>query len=1513
MKLHLTIADEETTDLTLDVEEGALVGDIATVIASEIASENTSDFGGTYTVGIVGGSVLDAATPVLRSGLRSGQTVRLHRRTSPSTQGSPSTQHAGGTLVGAALEIVNGGNVLSPGLRFRLQPGENIVGRGGAATVVIEHASVSRLHFRIVVGEDVQLVDLQSVNGVLVNGQRVSASVRLTDGAVIQAGDVSLRFTDGSSGVAPGTLTQAALPAVTYFNRPPRTQPRYPGKSFTAPIPPSYPDREPFMWVPAAVPLLMAGLLLMTSTGNLGTALAFGLMSPLMLAGTWWQSRKNQAKKYERKLREYRVDVADLEQSILLEQETEASVRRLQAPPTPVLINKVLSLEPDLWIRSVDTVGQPGDDFLVVRIAQGDQPSVVTVNIPDGGERSERAAIENLPTRVGTVTDVPVEADLKLGGLGVAGGPASSRASVRSALSQLAALHSPAEVAIAAILSEEEAPGWDWLKWLPHTRSPLSPLDGEHLAATPAACVDLLRRLSDLAESRSGESDDGTFASWIVLLIDDRARLDRPVLDALLRRGATVGLSFIWLAQEMSDLPRLCHSVVSVDPVMPVLRLNISGSGEIQQGLRADLLSADQAMAFGRGLAPIQDISARIAGELDLPAVVLLSEMLGGEQVLSDPTPIQARWTEAKSKHRTLLAPIGQAPGEEYGVDIVQHGPHGFLIGTTGSGKSELLRTLLISLAATFPPDRVNFLLVDFKGGAALKPFLDLPHTVGLVTNLAEGEQHAELKLEIKVKRTIVWLRAELQRRMSVLNEAGVSDIVDLERRHDGSAPPRLLIVADEFAVLANNRSSAGEDVIDEIVNVARLGRSLGIHLLLATQRAAGVITDNIRANTNLRIALRVQGADESNDVVGSAAAAAISLAHPGRAFVSIGSGKLTQVQTASSTGHTAALLHRPKVRAERFGFLGRTPAPALPLTLPSAPGDNDLTKLVNVIGEASQGWPVPVPDAHWAEPPADIVPLSSVERAEDPAVVAFGVTDDPANQQVTVASVNLRTVGSLAVFGTGRSGKTVFLRTFAAAMALRSKPEDVRLYTVDAAGRGLDVLAALPNVAETVNSDDIEMVHRLFRELRRTIDRRLQRFADLGVSDLTEYRDRYPDGEDRHLAVVLLDNLNNFVERFGNVDGGVLVDRLPALLAQGRTAGVHFVITANRRGGIPMAVASVISEQIVLRMANVDEYGMLNVKTSLIPIDPPPGRGLYRGLIVQTAIVTSAAHAEVVAAALGSHDDDQLAAVIEAAGQGDQQQTAILEVGATLQTNGWITPARFGIGRLPELMPMPRAHATGELWSADLGLSDSTLAPAGLSIAESQFLIAGPPRSGRSTALRVLVEQLAASTPGLQAHLICPRRSIATESQVWASISSTEVDGVEVIGQLTELVRSNELRHPVVLCFDDYSDLDDNQIGGPFSSLLNASKRGAPVRFVVAGEARGLMSIWSDGVKGVRRYRTGLLLQPDPDADGDLLSARLPRQAWRAFPPGRGYLVQGTSVELIQSWYPGDAPHTGR
>ena len=371
-----------------------------------------------------------------------------------------------------------------------------------------------------------------------------------------------------------------------------------------------------------------------------------------------------------------------------------------------------------------------------------------------------------------------------------------------------------------------------------------------------------------------------------VLVVLDGARRLRslPGMVQVLRDGPSVGVYAVCVDSDERLLPEECQAVVVQEATGARVQQTRTA---VVEGVRPDLVSPAWCARVARALAPLRDVS-RDSEQATLPSSCRLLELMG----LDPPSPeaIAARWALAG---RSTEAVLGESMDGPFSLDLRRDGPHGLIAGTTGAGKSELLQSLVASLAVANRPDALTFVLIDYKGGAAFAQCERLPHTVGMVTDL---DTHL-------VERALESLGAELRRREHQLAAAGAKDIddyVDLLRNDPSmEAMPRLVIVIDEFASMVRELP----DFVTGMVNIAQRGRSLGIHLILATQRPSGVVSPEIRANTNLRVALRVTDSSESSDVIDAPDAGRISKATPGRAYARLGHSSLVAFQTGRVGG----------------------------------------------------------------------------------------------------------------------------------------------------------------------------------------------------------------------------------------------------------------------------------------------------------------------------------------------------------------------------------------------------------------------------------------------------------------------------------------------------------------------------------------------------------------------------------------------------------------------------------
>ena len=1505
-------------DVLASAEPGATVADLADALALHLRGGARGE---SVTLSIDGRTALAADERIDRTALRHGAyvTVRPGVEEQRTRLLPPVAMPA---TTSAALLVRTGPRA---GERIELASGETVIGRSRTANVQLDDPSVGRQHARIVTrvehGATVAVIsDLGSSNGTLVDGTPISEPTVLHGTEKLTFGTTELDIELGAPVVAPvvtPVVARAAVPARVVavehapdthaatdervehgevaVNRPPRLTPIYAGRQHRFPKPPDKPGRVRLPMIAAVAPLI-AGLVTFALTRQVAT-LAVVFLSPLMAVGSQWERRRQGVSGNKEAVAAWRRAIAALDESITAEQQIEASARRAELPE-PALVLAQVPGRHGLWTR------RPTDpDFGIVRLGVGERPTRQDVAVEAGGDIAlADAHLGDVPRRYQLLSGLPVAGSAVRGSIGIAGPLDPVEDLARSIAVQLAVQQSPAELAIAALLPDDHAERWDWLKWLPHTRSGASPISGAHLASGAAACADLVRRIGEVLDddpspaTGAARSADAPPERNLVVLVDAAAPVDVAALTSLMRAGAAKGVGFVWFGTDATAMPAPCTTIVSIDDTGGLGDTRWVGEPEGCRGMRVEGLELGPAKGVGRGLAALRDATSR-EHEEDLPSNVLLVDLLGGVEVLREPQRIVDRW----SSSRSLRAPVGLTPGEELSIDIIADGPHGFIVGTTGSGKSELMRSLLVSMAATHSPRKLSLLLIDFKGGAAFLPMLALPHTIGLVTNLRQNSGGGDAAIEQNVRRALVWLRAELNRRMRLFAERKVSDLKELERAGVPETPPRLVIVADEFAVLARSGDGrSGANVIDEMVDIARLGRSLGIHLLLATQQATGVITPKIQANTNLRIALRLQDPSESTDVVGTKAAAAIAQDRPGRAFLRIGNREAVQLQTASTIGTSLVESSRPPTTvASTFGVLGRL-GPVTEVDAPlriAADAPDDFTALLAAVRSAaelaSDDGVALRPAVPWTDPLTDLVAFDELPAPATGEIV-IGLIDDPSSQAHAPATIDFDHDGSVLVFGAGGSGKTSMLRIVALALARADDADHVNIYGLDFAGRGLHALAELPQVGAVIGSDDPERVQRLLGGLRDTIRRRSEAFAAVGATTLLEYRTRAAGSgatDDRARIVVLLDGLHGFVSEYESVDNAKWVAALTQLATEGRQVGVHLVIAADRRTGAPMSLLSAVSRKFVLRLANADEYTMLDLKPTF-GSSPPAGRGMIDGLELQLGFPSDPAHVARFRAASREGDVAEMDRVLSELRSGEAQQAGIAaEIERARARSALVAP---GVGRLPERVDatsLPRAEGMARV---HLGIADDDLVPFALAL-DGPLLIAGPPRSGKTTTIGTLARGLDAAIARPQLVLATNRRNPLSALR-WDHMGTDETSSVAA---LTAVLSKPTPAEGLVIMIDDVLDF----VGTPVEALLRQvldRSRTEPIVLVAAGDIQGLRGAFADWLRTLRSYGRGVLLQPNVDLDGDVLATRLPRRRIVSV-PGRGYVVDRGGASLVQ------------
>ncbi len=1355
------------------------------------------------------------------------------------------------------------------GESFKLRVGSQVIGRDADCDIVVQDTLVSRHHARLTAGEHaIEITDMNSSNGVLIGDTLVDhATLGPRDVVVIGETGLVVERTDGST----AEKTVGNLD----FNRSPLVRVAYEGRTFQAPQPPSPPKPGKFPLIAMVAPLIM-GVVMFIFTRN-PLSVIFVALSPLIAVGTWLDRLFTDKKASSQTSGQFQEAVAQMRQELEAALEEEHAVRCAETPTLDALVEAAYGLTPDLWNRRPDD-----ENFLRLNLGHGDAESRNTIELPDRGEATADlwASVIGLQHDFSHVHDVPITVSLRqCGDLGLSGPRDWLDPLARNLVAQIVVLHSPAELVVCAIASAASSARWDWLMWLPHVGSIHSPLAGTHLANSPGAVSALVSQLEELVAARkaSGQHQQSPQPA-VVLLVENDAPIERGRLVALAKTGPDVGVHLLWLADRQDNLPAACRAFVTFNAKDDTVAAGFVDEDRLLPLTRTESLSLPVAENLARRLSPVLDAGAPAVDQSDLPrAVPYLS--LAGLGLASDPGMVVGRWREdgslpgepAKRTNTTLRALIGQGPQGDFVLDLRTQGPHALVGGTTGAGKSEFLQSWILGLASAHSPSRVTFLFVDYKGGAAFADCVRLPHTVGLVTDLSPH----------LVRRALTSLRAELRYREHLLNAKNAKDLVSLERTGDPDCPPSLIIVVDEFAALVKEVP----EFVDGVVDVAQRGRSLGLHLILATQRPAGVIKDNLRANTNLRVALRMADEADSADVIGSKLAAEFDPRIPGRGAVRTGPGRIALFQTGYAGGRTSSGPEPVRVDIETLAF-----GPGQPWEIPVAPhaastaheeGPTDIARITATIQQAAVDQAIAEPRKPWLPDLAACYDLADLteDLLAHPAEggrgqqLVLGMIDDPARQAQYLHVYNPDRDGTLAVFGTSGSGKSAVLRTLAVGAALQVRQSRTEVYGLDFGASGLSMLAPLPIVGDVIDGADDERVARLLARLIGLLDERSPRYAAARASSITEYR-AATGHTDEPRILLLIDGFGAFRDAYETqASRARCLGSVARLLSEGRSVGIHLVLTADRTGAVPTAMAASIERRLVLRQADENSYLALNIAKDILDATSPAGRGVFSGESNEIQIAVPAGSANTA---------DQAAAIDRLANQLRQQGTPPAEPVQRLTDHVTVHELPAAIDGLPTL-----------------GVEDSSLAPIGFH-PQGAFMVAGLPGTGRTTALRGLAQGLRRWKPDLPMYYFGPRRSVVRQEPAWTA-TALDPDMMKALAaEIAPLLQEPADDTPgAVIMIEGLSELVGSPADQPLVDLMKLARRNG--HFLIGEtETAGWGSAWPL-IGEIRNSRRGIVLQPDSGDGDNLFRVSFPRMRRADFPPGRCVYVDAGKYWTIQ------------
>jgi S-DNA-T family DNA segregation ATPase FtsK/SpoIIIE len=1139
---------------------------------------------------------------------------------------------------------------------------------------------------------------------------------------------------------------------------------------------------------------------------------------------------------------------------------------------------------PRMWER------RPADsDFCHARVGVGTQRLATRLVPPRIGPLGQLdpltvTALRSFLRAHSTIRDAPIAIALRgLAAVTITGEPTYARSLARAMICQLAVLHSPDQVLIAAAVSDSNRVHWDWLKWLPHNQHPSAADDvgsARMVYPTIAAAENAL----------AGLPHDRRATPQLVTIVDG------DVADGSERLAGRDGVTLIKIGTGGDELASA--EVIS----LRVTDKDLTVGDEVFA--RPDQMDPDAALVCARRLAAyrVAEPERTTGGSprwQDLSGV--------GDPALFAPKEL---WGNRRH-HEPLRVPVGTTTaGTPLELDIKEAaengvGPHGLCIGATGSGKSEFLRTVALGMLARHPPEALNLVLVDFKGGATFLGLESAPHVAAVITNLSH-----EAPLVARMQEA---LSGEINRRQELLRAAGNLDgIAAYQRARRAGAQlvalPALLIIIDEFSELLSQHP----DFIDVFMAIGRLGRSLGMHLLLASQRLDEGRLRGLDSHLSYRVCLKTLSATESRLVLGTPDAHELPNT-PGIGYLRAGTANLVRFQTAFvsgpcvSNGHAVAPLPAAP-NQERMPLAQRfTAAPAGPVT-PVLRTKTDATASRTVLRTVVDRLAGHGPPAHevWLSPLRAAPGLDDVlDQSAPELTAAIGIVDRPFQQRRTPLTVDLRgAAGNVVVVGAPQSGKSTTLLTLIAALAATHDPRRVQFYCLDFGGGALTSLRSWPHVGSVAGRADHHLVRRMIDECEKIVTTREALFRDHGIESMAHYRrlkaqhdpvcDRFGD------VFLVIDGWAGLCREFDMIETSVT-----ALAAQGLSFGVHVVVAVSRWAELRHALKDQIGTRIELRLGDPADSELDRRRAQQVP-EGKPGHGLC-GERLHMMISLPRLDGATGSSGLGE------------AGARDGEMLR-------RRHGGYTAPA---VPLLPTHVDHPAVveRAADDLRTRILlGLGDREIEPVAIDFERNQHLIVfGDNECGKTATLRTLCREISRTTTGARAQLFVAdfRRTLAgvVDPEHCGGYSVSAMSLAAMLADLLDLLR-RRMPPPDVTCdqlrtgswwtgpdiyvvVDDYDLVatgGDNPLAPVVEYLPHARDIG--LHLLVARRGGGAArAMFEPLLAALRDFGAMALIMSGSPDEGQLIGSVRPSP----LPPGRGVLItRNDGRQLVQvSWSP--------
>jgi DNA segregation ATPase FtsK/SpoIIIE, S-DNA-T family len=1065
------------------------------------------------------------------------------------------------------------------------------------------------------------------------------------------------------------------------------------------------------LWLMILPPLMM--LLVMGVVALIQPRGIFILISIVMFATTlvtstvqYFRERKNRKTRKEKRRRIYTNYLEQKRSELHALSEKQKKVLFYHFPSFEKMKSFVMQISDRIWERTMES-----EDFLHLRIGKADVPSTyeVSVNMSDLANREIDDLLEQAQQMAQvyqTVKNVPLTIDLSSGAMGMIGKTKIVNHEIQQLVGQIAFFHSYHDVRFVAIFDEKDYKDWEWMKWLPHFQLPNSFAKGfiynEQTRDQLLSSIYEMLRERDLDE----EKEKKRFSPHFVFIVANRSLIaEHVILEYLEEKNEEVGISVIFASDTKESLTENIHTLVQyINEREGEILIQHRKAAHIPFAL--DEHSREGNERFARLL---RSLDHQRGMQNSIPEKVTFFELLQVKK--AEELNIKENWM-IHQPSRSLAVPIG-LKGKKDVVELnlheKAHGPHGLIAGTTGSGKSELLQTYILSLAVHFHPHEVAFLLIDYKGGGLAQPFKNMPHLLGTITNIHGSKNFSA--------RALASINSELKKRQRLFDRYEVNHINDyMELYKQGKAKeplPHLFLIADEFAEL----KSEEPDFIRELVSAARIGRSLGVHLILATQKPRGVIDEQIWSNARFRISLKVQDASDSKEILKNGDAATITVT--GRAYLQVGNNEVYELFQSAWSG--APYIEEGFESEDDIYIvtdLGLVPVSNIDAKMKKnkKKQKTEIEMVVQEIIKAKEQLGIEQLPSPW------LPPLST--RLHRPAFLdrdtvhfPIGLKDEPELQLQSDYFYQWIEDGNIGIFGSSGYGKSTTAITLLMSFVSVYSPEQLHYYIFDFGNSALLLLRQLPHTADYFRIDDEKKIEKFIKLMKEEIERRKKRFMEKEVSTIKLYNTL--SEEKLPIIFITIDNFDLIKEEMPELE-----TQLIQYARDGQSLGIFLILTATRISGIRPPLMNNLKTKIGHYFLDSSERFSIIGRTPY-DVEPIPGRALVKK---EQAVLT-----QIYLPADGEDDIAVLENVKE-------EITRLKE--------------KYKGKRKPQPIPMLPSQLSFAVFAKKyveqqpglipIGLDEETVRPVSLHIQTNPHcLIVGQSRKGKTNTIKVILESL--------------------------------------------------------------------------------------------------------------------------------------------------------------------------